>query len=65
MTNRRTCRGWDLVILAAAWSGAFACSSPQPQTGTNTNWACQVDADCAHAGTASQGMNWQEVAIAL
>lgn len=36
-----------LVVTIAAGS----CSSPTPESGTNTNWvACNVDADCAKVG---------------
>jgi hypothetical protein len=36
-----------IAIAGAALASAIACSSPEPQNGTNTNWACKVDVDCA------------------
>ena len=35
-----------LVALAAGVCCTHGCSSPEPQNGTNTNWACRVDEDC-------------------
>jgi cysteine-rich repeat protein len=46
-----------VAFATAACSAALACS-PEPQTGTNTNWACKVDADCVRlsaTATCEQG----------
>jgi hypothetical protein len=43
-----------VVAIAAAFSMLCGCS-PGPESGTNTNWACRVEADCKdHAGTTCQ-----------
>jgi hypothetical protein len=35
-----------VITLRAFALFVTACSSPEPQNGTNTNWACNVDSDC-------------------
>lgn len=44
-------QGVSFVAVAAVLV-VVACNSPAPQSGTNTNWACKMDADCVeHEGT--------------
>lgn len=60
-TQRRTRRGL-LAASVAAWSIAAACSSPEPQSGTNTNWVCATESrpDCRASGTPVCGSDWQD-----